>query len=98
MILTMTPETLTPPQHAWDQLEAWTSSPSNQLIGETDDFLKVLNGFVQRPRVRGAVVHDAQVVAICIVHGVETLLTRDRDFSLFLELPTRDPIASPRVI
>ena len=91
-------ESATPPERAWSQLEAWTSSPSNQLIGETDDFLKVLNGFVQRPRVRGAVVHDARVAAICIAHGVEMLLTRDRDFSLFPELPTRDPIASSQVI
>ena len=91
-------ESATPPERAWAQLEAWTSSPSNQLIGETDDFLKVLKGFVQRPRVRGAVIHDARVAAICIAHGVEMLLTRDRDFSLFPELPTRDPIASPQVI
>ena len=91
-------ESATPPEHAWAQLEAWTASPSNKLIGETDDFLSVLKGFVQRPRVRGAVVHDARVAAICIAHGVEMLLTRDRDFSLFPELPTRDPINSPRVI
>lgn len=31
--------------------------------------------------------------AICVTHGVEALLTRDRDFSLFPELKTRDPIA-----
>ena len=91
-------EAATPPERAWAQLEAWTASPSNQLIGETDDFLSVLKGFVQRPRVRGAVVHDARVAAICIAHGVEMLLTRYRDFSLFPELPTRDPIDSPRVI
>ena len=91
-------EAATPPERAWAQLEAWTASPSNQLIGETDNFLSVLKGFVQRPRVRGAVVHDARVAAICIAHGVEMLLTRDRDFSLFPELPTRDPINSPRVI
>ena len=89
---------MTPPERAWAQLEAWTSSPSNQLIGETDDFLSVLKGFVQRPRVRGAVVHDARVAAICIAHGVEILLTPDRDFPLFPELPTRDPIDSPQVI
>ena len=91
-------EAATPPERAWAQLEAWTASPSNQLIGETDDFLSVLKGFVQRPRVRGAVVHDARVAAVCIAHGVEMLLTRDRDFSLFPELPTRDPINSPPVI
>ena len=82
-------------ERAWLQLDAWTSSPSNRLLGETDDFLDLLRGFVQRPRVRGAVVHDARVAAICVAHGAEALLTRDRDFSLFPELHTRDPFASP---
>ena len=82
----------TTPERAWRQLNAWTESPSNRLLGETDDFLEVLSGFVQRPRVRGAIFHDARVAAICVAHGAEALLTRDRDFSLFPELRTRDPI------
>ena len=83
----------TAPEHSWRQLAAWTASPSVRLIGETNDFLEILERFVQRPRVMGGIVHDARVAAICIAHGVETLLTRDRDFSLFPELPTRDPFA-----
>ena len=86
-------DAVTPVERAWGQLEAWTSSPSNRLLGETDDFLDVLSRFIQRPRVRGAVVHDARVAAICVAHGAEALFTRDRDFSLFPELPTRDPFA-----
>ena len=82
----------TSPERAWRQLQAWTASPSNRLIGETDDFLQVLDRFVQRPRVHGGVVHDARIAAICIAHGTEVLLTRDRDFSLFPELRTRDPL------
>ena len=81
----------TPQPRAWRQIEAWTASPSNSLIGETEDFLPVLSAFVQRPRVHGAVVHDARLAAICVAHGVEALLTRDRDFALFPELRTRDP-------
>ena len=82
----------TSPERAWRQLEAWTTSPSNRLLGETDDFLKVLSDLVQRPRVRGAVVHDARIAALCLAHGIiEALLTRDRDFSLFPELRTRNP-------
>jgi len=50
------------------------------------EFFIVLSGFVRRPRVRGAVVHDARITAICVAHGVEALLSRDRDFSLFPEL------------
>ena len=76
---------------AWRQLEAWAASPSNRLIGETDDFPATLGPFIRRPRVHGGVVHDARVAAICIAHGVEVLLSRDRDFMLFPELRIRDP-------
>ena len=82
----------TPIEQAWQQITAWTDSPSNRLIGETGDFLDILHRFVVRPRVSGGVIHDARVAAICVAHGVDVLLTRDRDFSLFPELPTRDPI------
>ena len=83
----------TMPERSWRQLAAWTASPSIRLIGETDDFLEILSRFVQRPRVTGGVIHDARVAAICVSHGTEALLTCDRDFSLFPELRTRDPIA-----
>ncbi len=39
-----------------------------------------------------AVVHDARIAAIRVAHGVEILLTKDRDFSLFPEMPVRDPL------
>ena len=82
----------TTPDRAWRQFEAWTASPSSRMIGETDDFADVLQRFVRRPHVVGGVVHDARIAAICVAHGVEVLLTRDRDFSLFPELRTRDPL------
>ena len=81
----------TPPEQAWRQFEAWTTSPSNRLIGETADFAGILRRFVHRPHVVGGVVHDARIAALCVAHGVEALLTRNRDFSLFPELRTRNP-------
>ena len=83
----------TSPEQAWTQLSAWTASPSTRLIGETEDFLEILENFLRRPRVIGGVVHDARIAAICVAHGVEALLTRDLDFLLFPELKTRDPIS-----
>ena len=76
---------------AWEQLMAWARSPAHRMIGETEGFTELLGRFVQRPHVVGGVVHDARIAAICVAHGVETLLTRDRDFSLFPELSTGDP-------
>lgn len=77
--------------NAWAQIEQWTSSPSVVLLTETDDFREVLAPLLLRPKVVGPVVHDARVAAVCIAHGVEALLTRDRDFSAFPELETRNP-------
>lgn len=42
----------------------------------------------------GGVVHDARVAALCLAHGVEALLSRDRDFSLFPELKIENPFAT----
>ncbi len=80
------------PEDGWNQLRAWIDSPSIRLIGETGGFPDILGQLVRRPRVRGPLVHDARVAAICLAHGVDELLTRDRDFALFPELKTRDPL------
>ena len=85
----------TTPEQAWLQFQAWYASPANRMIGETQDFARTLQRFLQRPHVVGGVVHDARIAAICVAHGVDFLLTRDRDFSLFPELPTRNPLATP---
>lgn len=83
----------TPPARAWQQLRAWIDSPTNRLLGETDGFLEVFGTLCRRPKVRGPVVHDARVAALCLVHGVDALLTRDRDFRAFPELQTLDPFS-----
>lgn len=81
------------PDEAWDQLEAWFSAPTLRMLGEPQEFPPVLEAFLRRARVRGPVVHDARVAALCVAHGVEALLTRDRDFSLFPELSIKNPFA-----
>ena len=81
------------PDQAWRQIDAWAASPRATLLGESDDSIEVLQQFVRRPRVRGPIVHDARIAALCVAHGVNELLTADRDFSQFPELTTRDPFA-----
>ena len=84
------------PEQAWRQFCAWEASPSNRMIAETDGFSDLLSRFVDRPNITGGLVHDARIAAICVAHGVEALLTRDRDFSLFPQLTTRDPLGPRR--
>ncbi|MGE0816320.1 MAG: type II toxin-antitoxin system VapC family toxin [Vicinamibacterales bacterium] len=79
------------PDEAWRQLEAWFEAPNVRLLAEPEAFTHVLERMVRRSRVRGPVVHDARVAALCLAHGVETLYTRDRDFGLFPELRVENP-------
>jgi hypothetical protein len=75
------------------QINAWLRSPTLLVLvlSETESFADILLPIVQQPRVRGPVVHDARIAALCLVHGVDVLLTKDRDFQLFPKLRTRDP-------
>lgn len=80
------------PEQAWSQITAWLQSPTARALAETPQFVDLLERFVRRPRVRGPLVHDARVAALCVAHGVSALLTRDRDFALFPELTTQNPL------
>ena len=46
-----------------------------------------LAGIISGPRI-----HDARIAALCLHHGVSELWTADRDFSLFPQLRTRNPL------
>jgi hypothetical protein len=44
-------------------------------------------------KIRGGMIHDARIAALCIHYGVRELWTADRDFSRFPGLKTRNPLA-----
>lgn len=83
----------TTPAQAATQIDAWFKSPTLSLLNENETFADVLLSVIRQPRVRGPIVHDARIAALCLAHGVEVLLTKDRDFQLFPRLVTRDPTA-----
>jgi toxin-antitoxin system PIN domain toxin len=84
-------EAASTPGEAWAQIAAWLAAPRLRLLAETDAFPEILASFAERPRVRGPVIHDARLAALCLAHGVEKLVSRDRDFSLFPELRVENP-------
>lgn len=81
------------PAAAWGQIEAWLASPTVRLLGETEGFAEVLGRFLSKARVRGPVVHDARIAALCVAHGVSALWSRDRDFNLFPEVAVVNPLS-----
>ncbi|MDN5794851.1 MAG: hypothetical protein L0H79_03765 [Intrasporangium sp.] len=46
-----------------------------------------------RARVRGPMVHDARVAALCVGHGIRQLWTADRDFGRFSDVQVANPLA-----
>ncbi len=81
------------PAQAFKQLDVWTSAPSNVLLTETEDTFRHLSALALAGGIKGAAIHDARIAAICLSHGIEELLTADRDFSRFARLKTRNPFA-----
>jgi toxin-antitoxin system PIN domain toxin len=80
------------PTQALEQLRAWRESPSLTLLAEDDAYWPVFESLVERSGLRGPAIHDARIAALCLRHGVEELLTADRDFSRFPQLTTRNPL------
>lgn len=79
------------PDTAIDQLDAWSESPKLRLIGERSEHLDRLAALARSGHLRGPKIHDARIAAICLDHGVEYLVSMDRDFSRFPTLTTRPP-------
>ena len=77
---------------AISQIDAWLESPVAALLGETDAHWSILREQLLRGQVKGPLVHDARIAAICIGHGVVEFLTADRDFSRFPALSTHNPL------
>jgi toxin-antitoxin system PIN domain toxin len=77
---------------AIDQVTAWLESPSLELLAERFDHWEHLRTLVSEGDVRGGRVHDARVAAVCLAHGVTTLLTADRDFGRFPRLRVSNPL------
>jgi len=77
------------------EVEGWRGSPSLRLLGEASGHWARLTGLMTAGSVVGAKVHDAEIAAICLEHGVTELWSADRDFSRFPSLRTRNPLVDP---
>jgi toxin-antitoxin system PIN domain toxin len=82
----------TPMETALSAVEAWALEGNLQLLSEGEHYFDKLKSVIMAARLRGPRVHDARIAALCLHHGVRELWTVDRDFSLFPQLTTRNPL------
>ena len=89
------PQIYDPPsstEEAIGQVDAWLESPTVDLLAETGAHWTTLKEQLVVGRIRGSMVHDARVAALCLTHGVMELWTADRDFGRFPNLAVRNPL------
>lgn len=82
----------TPLAIALDAVEVWLNASSSVAIGEGYEHFNELKRISLIGNIRGPMIHDARIAAICIQHGVKELWTADRDFSRFPALKTKNPL------
>jgi uncharacterized protein len=86
------PGILKPPsttEEAAAALEGLLQSASVRLLLPGERHATTLFDLSRRYQLTGNLVFDAQIVAVCLEHGVREILTNDRDFQRFDEVETR---------
>lgn len=84
----------TPMSIAKKQVDYWLESPTLSLLGEKLGYWKTLTELLDAGQIKGAMVHDARIAALCKHQGVTELWTADRDFNRFQALNTVNPLVS----
>jgi predicted nucleic acid-binding protein len=82
----------TPIDVALKQIDAWLESPTLHLLAETPAHWLTLRELIVKAKLRGGMVHDARIAALCLTHGVRELWSADRDFNRFPSLRVRNPL------
>ena len=73
-------------------IDAWSASPVLEFLHESPTYWGTLTRLIDAGRIRGPMIHDARIAAICIDNGATELLSADRDFSRFAGLVVRNAL------
>ena len=73
-------------EQAIDAVDALLESPSARILMPEGGHWSLLRASLLAAEATGNLVFDAQIAALCREHGVERLLSQDRDFRRFPEL------------
>jgi uncharacterized protein len=82
----------TSPHEAIAFLRSLTESEHFHWLAEGPGYLEKLESLLVSRIIVGGRIHDARIAALCLYHGVRELWTADRDFSMFPQLKTRNPL------
>jgi toxin-antitoxin system PIN domain toxin len=85
------------PKEALGQIEFWLALPHVSILcefaDERDDQWACLTDILEYAEIKGLLMFDAHVAAVCITHHVGEFWTQDRDYAQFKGLKIRNPLA-----
>lgn len=82
-----------PMRDAWTQVTTWHTADPAWVPQPTERHPEVLGQLIALPGVRGNLVHDADLAALAIEHGL-ILCSTDGDFARFPGLRWQNPLAA----
>ena len=78
---------------AWNYVEAVLAAPSLSMISAGERHQEILDRLlVDLPDLRGSQMHETQIAATMLEHGVRRIVTRDTAFHRFPMLDVVDPL------
>ncbi len=80
------------PSEAWEHVDGWIDAPSAWVPEPGRSHRLILRELVIRLDLRGGLVTDAILAAICIEHGLD-IVSADSDFARFTEITWTNPVA-----
>jgi uncharacterized protein len=79
------------PAEAWSIVESWLDAPACWIPTPGRGYRQILAGLIKDYDLRGNLVSDAALAALCIEHGLQMVST-DTDFARFNELSWTNPV------
>ena len=79
-------------KQATGTIEAWKECSRLEFLHESPTYWITLTHLINAGKIRGPMIHDARIAAICIDNGASQLLSADRDFSRFSGITVQNPL------
>lgn len=80
------------PAAAWGIIDAWLDAPAVWVPNPGRGHREIFGRLVQELDLRGNLVSDGMLAALCIEHGLE-MISADSDFARFGEIVWQNPLA-----
>lgn len=79
------------PNDAWQLVEEWLDAPASWVPAPGRGHRDILGRLIQDLDLRGNLVSDAALAALCIEHGLQ-IVSADSDFARFTEITWVNPV------